>query len=549
MRAALGLVIVSCLSCGGCSKKPQNTEQPTPDKAWLEGAVVPESPAQKPSRGGTLTVRVAVEPTGFSRIHDQQAEGTMVRYITGTVYETLGRLDPQHPEGELLPSLADSWTQLGAVLTVALKRGVQFHDGSPFTCADLAAVIAAIRDPAHLTVAMRTALGPIESVECVDDLTLRVKWTEPSIFTTRALLGSVPAMPSEALVGDFDTLPIHRAPIGTGPFRFSAFEPGNRLVLTRVDGPRATAFLDQVIIRFVKDDTVALSLWEQGAFDLFTRIPPATWRAIEKLPWAVRDYRRLRFDENAYGWIGWNRQRPVFDDVRVRRALAMLYPAEAISKAVELGLEVRTTCPFFRTSASCDPSIVPLPYDPPAAKALLDEAGWKDLDGDGLRERNGVPLAFSFLMVSSSQRLGKVLPLFQEQLVAAGVKLALEPVDAAQSIARMRTHDFDAAAMSWSNPDALQDQFDLFHSSQIDGGKNSVAISSPRLDALLTTIRHTANPVERAGLERQLHRLLFDDQVYLFLTARPSLDAAKRRVHGLSPSLAWYDLSKVWVDP
>jgi peptide/nickel transport system substrate-binding protein len=151
--------------------------------------------------------------------------------------------------------------------------------------------------------------------------------------------------------------------------------------------------------------------------------------------------------------------------------------------------------------------------------------------------------------VSSSQRLGKVLPLFQEQLAAAGVKLTLEPVDAAQSIARMRTHDFDAAAMSWANPDALQDQFDLFHSSQTEGGKNYVAIASPPLDALLTTIRHTADPVERAGLERQLHRLLFDDQVYLFLTARPSLDAVKRRVHGLSPSLAWYDLSKVWVEP
>jgi len=539
---ATALVFVAC---GRCSSR---SASPTPDAAWLEGRAVPEVGAT-PRRGGTLTVRVGVEPSGFTRIHDRYAEGTMVRYTTGTLYETLGRVDPRHPEGPLLPWLASAFTE-GEALTVTLRPGVTFHDGSPFSSSDVKAVLSAITAAQNPTVAMRAALGELASVETPDALTVVIRWrAPPTPFAVRALLGGVPMMPEEALAGDFDTLPIHRAPVGTGPFKLSSFVPAARLVLARFDGHREPAFLDGVVVRFVKDDTVAAQLWERGEFDLMTRIPPATWRAVEQQPWAFTGYRRFRTDENAYAWIGWNQRRAVFADARVRRALAMAYPAEVISRAVELGLEARTTCPFLLGSTSCDPEVKPIPFDPEGAKALLADAGWIDGDGDGVREHGGQPLAFSFLMVTASQRQAKVVPLFQEQLARVGVALTVEPVDAAQSIQRMRTHDFDAAAMSWSSPDAVTDQFELFHSSQADGGKNYVNLADPEIDALLEQIRAAREGEARVALERRLHRRLFDAQVYLFLTARPALDAAKRRVHGLTPSLAWYELAKVWVEP
>ncbi len=494
-------------------------------------------------------MRVAVEPSGFTRVHDRYAEGTMVRYTTGTIYETLARVDAVHPEGPLLPWLASSFTA-GPELTIMLRPGVLFHDGSAFTSADVKAVLDAITDEKNPTISMRSSIGEIGSVETPDDGTVIVRWrSTPTPFAIRALLGAVPMMPSEALVGDFDTLPIHRAPIGTGPFRVASFVAGDRLVMERFDRHRDGALLDALVVRFVKDDTVAAQLWEKGEFDLMTRIPPAMWRAVESQPWAITGYHRLRIDENAYGWIGWNRQRPVFSDVRVRRALAMLYPAELIAKSLELGLESRVTCPFLLGSKSCDPAVTPIAFNPDGAMAVLDAAGWKDSDGDGVREKDGVRLAFSFLMVTSSQRMAKVVPLFQEQLRRAGVELTIEPVDAAQSIQRMRTHDFDAAAMSWSSADAVSDQYDLFHSSQAEGGKNYVSLNDRAIDGLLEAIRGATEDEPRQELERRLHRALFDDQVYLFLTARPALDAAKRRVHGLRPSLAGYDFAHVWVEP
>lgn len=543
-------LVVSALVLTGCSRCTAGRSVDAgvvPSRAWLEGR--PETDGATPTRGGTLTVRLAVEPQGFTRIHDRFAEGTMVRATTGTVYETLGRIDPDAPAGPLRPWLATAWTLEGTALTISLRPGVVFHDGAPFTSGDVKAVVERIVDQELPTAAIRASLGPIASVETPTPETAVIRFREPpSAFSVRALLGAVPMMPAAKLEGPFDELAIHRAPVGTGPFRLREFVPGERLVLERFENHREPALLDALVFRVVKDDLVATQLFEKGELDVLTRIPPATWRAMESWPWALTGARRFRVDENAYAFIGWNQRRPVFSDVRVRRALAMLYPAEVIARAVELGLETRTTCPFLVGSTSCDPTVRPLPFDPPAAMALLEEAGWTDADGDGVRERDGQRLTFSFLMVSSSQRQAKVLPLYQEQLARAGVAMTLEPVDAAQSVQRMRTHDFDAAAMSWSSPDPVIDPYDVFHSSQADGGKNYVNLASPEIDALLEALRRAPDDAARLALERRLHRALFDEQVYLFLTARPALEAQRRRVHGLVPTVAGSDFAKAWVE-
>lgn len=538
----LALVLLAA-GCGRCSS---DTRRPVPSSSWLEGRV--EAETATPRRGGALVMRVHVEPAGFTRFDDRYAEGTMARYLTGTVYETLGRVDRARPEGPLTPWLASAWRLEGSALTVSLREGVRFHDGSPFSSADVRAVLLSVLDERNPTSAARAALGPIEAIEAPDARTVVIRWKAPAPFAMRSLLGAIPMMPASALQGAYESAAIHQAPIGTGPFTFASWERGAQLRLERFASHRQGAFLDAIVVRFVRDETLASQRWEQGEFDLMTRISPQRWRAMEQEPWVITGYQRLRVDEYAYGWFGWNLKHPVLADPRVRRALAHLYPAEVISRTVELGLERRTTCPFLPGSSSCDAAIGPLPFDPARAEELLEQAGWRDSDGDGVRDREGAPLAFSFLSISTAPRLTQTLTLYQEELARHGVRMTLEPVDAAQTIARMRRHEFDAAPMIWSSPDVVSDQFELFHSSQQAGGKNYVGLESPEIDRLLEEIRATVDDEARHALERQLHRLIFDAQPYLFLTLRPALDAAKRRVHGLEPSVAWYDLSRVWVE-
>ncbi len=559
------LAVVAALAAGGgCKdKKPALAPAPEPQKAlrpteaWLRGELPREANEGVPVPGGTLTVRVQTEPTGLNRLHDQMIEGTMAKYTTGTVYETLAELDRStHPRYELKPLLAESWDLSGDHLThtVHLRHGVKFHDGEAFTSADVKAVLDVVMNPKNLTTSLRSYFLDLEKYEAPDPFTVVLHWKKPYFLSFRNFVTALPMMPASALKGDFNTLPINRAPIGTGPFKFVNWEANKAIVFARNDdywGPKA--FLDGLVVRIVKDHTVATQMWERGEFDLMTVIQPGVWRAIEaadpKNDWAIAGYNRIYFPENIYSWIGWNEERPMFKDRRVRTALAMLFPYEQVAKNIDMNLELPTTCPYYRESASCDPAVARLPYDPPAARRLLAEAGWKDSNGDGVLDKDGVPFKFVFLVNPHSVKMAKLVPLLQEEYRKAGVELDIEKAETAVYMERMRSHDFDVATLLWSSQDPQQDQFQVFHSSQAAGGSNYVSYKSEEVDRLLEQIRVEFEADARAQLERRVHRLVYQDQVYDFMTNRPSLDAVKKRVRGLSPSLAWYDLRKVWLAP
>jgi peptide/nickel transport system substrate-binding protein len=562
VRSALAVTLFLCAACKKDTPAPPPTPPPgapklaTPSMHWLKGELPPEK-LDAPKDGGTFTMRIHIEPAGLNRLHDQMVEGTMVHYTLGPVYETLAAIDPETaPRYDLKPVLAESWSESAdhLTLTIKLRHGVKFHDGQSFSARDVKAVIDTVMDPKTPIASVRSYFVDLDKVTTPDEFTVVVKWKKPYFQASKNFLGSLPMIPAAALKGNFDELPLNRHPNGTGPFKFVSWEAGKALTYERNDdywGPKA--HLAKVVIRFVKDETVATELWQRGEFDLMTHIEPSIWRSVEAPTaanqWAITGYNRIFWAENAYSYIGWNIDRPIFRDVKVRRALAMLYPFDSVEKNIDMGLEVPTTCMYYELSNSCDPSVKALPHDPKAAAALLKEAGWEDHDQDGFLDKDGERFKFSMLINVHSVRMGKVGPMLQDELKKAGIEMELERLDPTQLIPRLRAHDFDAVPMQWSNVDPEWDQYQTYHSSQAKEGSNWVSYKSPEADALMDKIRVEFDADKRASLERQVHRLLYDDQAYLYLTHRPSLDAVKTRVHGLKPAITWYDLSKVWVEP
>jgi peptide/nickel transport system substrate-binding protein len=532
------------LVLASCTCKQGGVADAGPDPGWLAGRVVvlPGTPRD----GGTLVIRLPIEPVGLTRLHDRFNEGTMTRVTVGPIYETLARVR----DGQLLPLLAQSWAESDDHLTlrITLRGDVHFHDGSLLSSADVKATLDAVFEPKNACANFRSSLETLDHVEAPDAATVIVHWKRPYFLATWTLLGALPVLPAHALSGDFDTLPLHRAPIGTGPFRFEKWDPGTAMVFVRHDGYWGrSAHLERVIFRFIKDDTAAIASWERGELDLITRISPAAWRASESNPKLQADYQRLLFPENTYVWLGFNQRRQPFADARVRKALGLLFPMDLVAKTVDLGLEPPTTCPYFPGSKSCDLAVTRLPFDPPGAKRLLADAGWTDSDGDGVLDREGERLTVTFLAAAQSVKMAKLLPLYLDPLKSAGIDARIETVDVSGYMSRVRAHDFDAMALSWTSADPVQDNFQNFHSSQAADGSNYVGYSNPEVDQLLTSIRAEFDPERRAELERRVHKLVYEDQAYLFLGRRPALDAFKRKVRGLQPSLGWYDLSAVWV--
>jgi peptide/nickel transport system substrate-binding protein len=543
----LWILCLLLAGCGACREgRALDAGVRAPDAAWLEGRVV--ETGGTPRAGGVFIVRLPLEPTGLTRLHDRFSEGTMTRITVGPLYETLARLR----DGALTPLLAESWVESDdhLTLTVTLRKDVRFHDGTPFTSADVKATTDVVLDEKNATAGFRASLETLARVEAVDPHTVVFLWSRPYFLSVPTVLGALPVLPAHLLKGDFDTLPIHRAPVGTGPFRFASWEAGSALVYDRNPSYWGRpAYLERVSFRFVKDEAAAIAQWERDDFELVTRLSPAAWRASESNPRLWEKYQRVFFLENTYAWLGFNQRQPRFKDAKTRRALGLLFPAELVARTVDLGLEPRTTCPYHPATPSCDPQVTPLPYAPQDARRLLEEAGWRDADGDGVLDRDGARFSFKFLMAAQSAKMTKLLPLYLDALQRAGIDAQIERVDVSAYMSRVRAHDFDAMALSWSSPDVLQDVFANFHSSQAEAGSNYLAYSDPDVDRWLEQIRTEFDAKRRAELERQVHRRVYETQAYLFLGRRPALDAFQRRVHGLTPSLGWYDLSAVWMEP
>ncbi len=496
-------------------------------------------------------VRAMSEPSGLNPLHDANRDGWVLRMTSGTVLEGLLQLDPV--SYAVKPLLAERWEESADSLrtTFHLRPGVHFHDGATLSSSDVVAVLEAVTNPQLRTAQQRGDLADLASYRAIDPLTVEVTWKRPSPLGLRQF-AKLPIFPASSLKGNFDSLALVRAPIGTGPFRFERWTSGTSLSLRRNETYWGEpAWLDRVEFRFAREHTLAAERFRNGEFDLMTQLQPAMWRAMEghELPWAGASYNRSLTVDNSFSFLAWNNARPLFADVRVRRALAMLYPAGKVFTDVDLGLERPTTCPYYLGGQGCDPTVARLQNDAAEARLLLRDAGWRDHGVDGIIDREGVAFHFTVLVLHSSVRWGKIAALYREALAQVGIEMEIERVESAVLGERVQRRDFDAVFRSWTEFDEEQDLSALFHSRERQVGANLTGYSRPEVDALLDQVRAEPDANLRAGLRRQIHRLLYADQPCLFLSERQTLDVAKKRVHGLHPSLLWYDLHRTWLDP
>src|SRR5947208_4056111 len=136
-----------------------------------------------------------------------------------------------------------------------------------------------------------------------------------------------------------------------------------------------------------------------------------------------QQFAKVKYSIPTEAAIMWNNERPFFRDKRVRQAMTMLVDRQKIIDGIRLGLG-KIGVSFLDPSArDFNPNIKPLPYDPQRAAALLDEAGWKDHDGDGIRDKDGVPFKFEFLGASASQFTTQLVPILKEEFRKAGIQM------------------------------------------------------------------------------------------------------------------------------
>jgi peptide/nickel transport system substrate-binding protein len=513
---------------------------PAPAPLRFDPSAPPLSRPMPSARG--MVVQLDAEPaTLLPLLRPDWMSWTIVGHL---VDESLVRVDPR--TGSLLPELAERWEVDDAHerWTFHLRHDVMWHDGVAlsaddvvFTFERLLAPDVGAADRGLFAGAHVTKTGPYDV-----EVKLRTPLASAALDFDRVLILPRHRFPR----GDLSRSPDANAPVGTGPMRFVSWARGMQIVLARNDhywGPPAP--LASLTFRFLESRPAIVASLERGEMDLVPRAPVELADRIEKDPAIAKDYvvmRSASFDYTA--WIH-NVVSPKLADPRVRRAIGLAIPREALRTEVERCSVTLALGPL-PVGHPALASLSPPPFDPEEAAHLLDEAGLIDANGDGKRDRAGAPFTLTLLYPASSREQERAASVVADELRRLGVTLELLPLEWAQFLHRIEAHDFELAAIQWSI-DAEPDLFPLLHSTQVAGSLNYGGYADHDVDGWLEELRSEEPPSKRVELLTEVVQRVRRDEPYTYLFSPLTLAVVRRGAHGVQPTaLGWEPRAWGW---
>ena len=456
---------------------------------------------------------------------------------------------------EPIPYLAESWdvNEAGAEIVFHLRDDVFWHDGVKTTAYDVEFTFNRASDPEtpFPNPGYWTNYG---EMEVVDSFTVRLPMTprvdhldswRATAIMPRHLLEDVPS--SELANHPFNTL----CPVGNGPFAFVEHRQDESWTFRRnpafPEGLGGPPFLDRYVYRVILDQTALLTELLTEGIDIYNAANPD--QADEIMEAANVDL--LAFPFRQTNFVAWNSRRPQLSDRRVRRALTLATNRRAIVDALVLGYGnvANATVPLFHWSydKTLDDA---LPYDPDEARSLLDEAGWMDRDGDGVRENEaGEPLSFSIKSNDGNQIRNDIAELMQAQLADVGVEvqpLIIEWNTLLQQVVQER--DYAGLVFGIVNDFRLDDT-DLFHSDRGDAPLALSGTANPEIDRLLEELEVTTDREEALPLWRAYQQAVVEEQPYTFVYFNQKLDGVNRRVQDVEMDVRgeWLNVRHWWI--
>ena len=504
----------------------------------------------QPKRGGTLVYGME----GPSDILDPQATGCWLTYrvtvqmFEGLLAEDLTRADVAVPP--VVPKLAESWqvTKDGLTRTFKLRKGVKFHDGTPF---DAHAAVFSWermfkRDAPHFYPRANSytayVVEYITGVEAVDDHTLKMTFSKPYSEWERMTLQSwgEPLMVSPTAVKKSGNEKFADNPVGTGPFKFVENVPGDRIVLERFKDYWGTpANVDKLVFRRLDDPAARVAALRTGEVDFILAPPPDEVEALRKDKFVV-------LQSNAPHIWYWhlNMKDEAFKDVRVRKAIQMAVDKEKMAKELLRGTAKAAWSMIPPATIAYDPKYKPYSYNPERAKQLLKEAGR--------------PNGFETVFWTSTSGSGQMIPVamaewIQRDLAKVGIHVKLETFDWITYMSKMfrgMQPGHGAYQLSWGMTTNFW--IDIVARSERQPGKgvNTGWYTNPKVDRLLDAGRAELNEAKRANIYRQVDKIIMEeDAAFLPIVNDLNLVVLNPRVKGfVNPPEEWFQLWTPWVD-
>jgi peptide/nickel transport system substrate-binding protein len=412
------------------------------------------------------------------------------------------------------PALATSWetSSDGLALTFHLRHDVRWHDGQPFTSADVQFTYDTIRNPDVTPTIAKGDYAAIAGIDTPDDSTVVFRLTQPDASLPSKLVTGI--VPRHLLEGqDLATTAFNRQPVGTGPFRLASWQSDQQLTFTaNADYFGGKPRLAQIIWKIVPDT---------GALTLQLLSGEVDAAALSD----ARNLNRIQETQNLviYPVLGGDFQislqldNPLFRGQRVRQALAYALDKGAMVDKLMNSAATIATSDILPSSWAYHPDVETYAYDPDRARTLLSAAGWES-GPDGVRVKEGQPFHFELITDAGDELRTEIALFVRQQWAEVGVQAEVVFIERnALIFEHLLKGHFDAALLQ-SSVRADPDLSRRFHSRSIQAGQNFGHYANPEVDILLDRGLAVTDQVERKAIYFEVQRLMAQDlpQIPLF---------------------------------
>lgn len=513
------------------------------------------------------------------------------------VYESLADQDMSDPD-ILKPALAERWDfdEKNLEFKIYLRKKVKWHPmklpngemlpAKEVTSRDVKFSFDCILNKNVEAASLRSyyedadAKDPAQrskiKVTVIDDYTVKVKWSKPYFKIKEFTLGAI-IFPRHVYSVDANGRPIsfdigskefadgfnnhwaNTQMCGTGPMMFKNWAKNERFELVRnPDYWGKPFFFSKVIFRNIPNPNTATEMALQNDLDWAKITEKDRYVQLKKHAAVTSGKVKLvEYEYPGYRYIGYNLRRGEFlKDKQVRWALSHAVPVDTIIQEVFKGLAVRTSGPFQAGTKAYDNAIPLVAFDLEKSRTLLDAAGWRDTDNDGVRDKTignaKVAAKFELMIYSNAPSFLTIAEIFKENCRKIGVEMKIADAQWSLMLQRLRKKEFDACMLGWGAA-WREDPFQIWHGSQADvlESSNSIQYQNPEVDKLIEQLRVTLDEDKQTPIYHRLHKLIYDDQPYTFLFSELQTVVHDGRLHnikfyklrpGIDPS-EWYSSS------
>jgi peptide/nickel transport system substrate-binding protein len=543
----LGSVIAACAPAATpTTAPPEATATMAAEATPVAADPTPTEAAAAPPVGGELVVGEFSEPSKIDPHRTSAKTGILA------IMQACETLVMREADGTSVPGLATSWeiSDDGTMYTFHLREGIEFHDGTPFNAEAVKYNFDRVVDPATESEMAISKIGPYLETEVVDDYTAVVHLEAPFAAFLDGVATPQLCMVSPTAAQEWGVEEFQDHLVGTGPFIFKEWKRGQHIRLERNPdywgGPeffehQGLAYLDAIVFKFVTEASVRSGTLETGEIDIAQDLPTADVERLDADPEidvlvkpAPGSGIRLLF----------NLSKPPTDDLMVRQAINYAVDQKAISDVLYQGVlapaygAVTPVTPCYWSGAEGMYA-----YDPERAKDLLEEAGWVDTDGDGIRDKDGQALRLDMPTHSTYFLYRDPCPIVQAQLAEVGIDVNVLNLAVPAWLEAGRTGNLHIGIVDRRDSDP---DFVLrlgFHSENATGFAWNWH-SNSHLDDLLDEGAVTIDPEERCAIYEEVQQIIMEDAMIKPINLYSAVwglrtDVKGLRIDELDPSCFW----------